>query len=84
MNTITNVRQFNLIYLDETDNWLSIGKKINEFVEARKKEFDTVEGQECVIQNVDFVPWEFSSKYKDRLFPSILKIRYDVTYIPKM
>lgn len=84
MNIINNVRQFNLIYLDETDNWLSISKKINEFVEECKKEFDTVEGQECVIHNVDFVPWEYSSKYKDRLFPSILKIRYDVTYKPKM
>lgn len=83
MNVINNIRQFDLIYLDESDNWLSIGKKVNEFIDERKKELDNVEGHECLIHDIDFVPWQFSSKYKDRLFPSILKIRYDVTYKPK-
>lgn len=84
MNAINNVRQFDLIYLDENDNWKSIGKKINEYVDERQKEFDTVEGYECIIHDVDFIPWEYNAKYKNRLFPSILKIRYDVTYKPKV
>lgn len=84
MNVINNVRQFDLIYLDENDNWKSIGKKINEYIDERQKEFDTVEGHECLIHDIDFIPWEYSAKYTNRLFPSILKIRYDVTYKPKM
>lgn len=84
MNTINNVHQLELIYLDESDNWTSIGKKINEYIDERQKEHDNKEGYECIIHDVDFVPWEYSVKYKNRLFPSILKIRYDVTYKPKM
>ena len=80
MYVIESTRRFDLIYLDESDNWLSISKKVNEFIDERKKELDNVEGHECLIHDIDFVPWEFSSKYRNRLFPSILKIKYDVTY----